>query len=157
MKKLFIAVMAFLALSACNSDKSDFLYRGLSTSLPLNVFIDSMVQRGFAVDSAAAPDSTGRVVVLKNPAEKFHVLLGQADGVIQAVQENWVLSTNDSTRQMWQKLRDDFEKETGAWPNCPMLKDDHKVAKFELESGFVTITLKNTYTPTLNVLYELKK
>ncbi|MBR3658051.1 MAG: hypothetical protein IKN58_12865 [Prevotella sp.] len=157
MKKLFIAVMAFLALSACNSDKSDFLYRGLSTSLPLNVFIDSMVQRGFAVDSAAAPDSTGRVVVLKNPAEKYHVLLGQADGVIQAVQENWVLSTNDSTRQMWQKLRDDFEKETGAWPNCPMLKDDHKVAKFELESGFVTITLKNTYTPTLNVLYELKK
>lgn len=157
MKKLFIAVMAFLALSACNSDKSDFLYRGLSTSLPLNVFIDSMVQRGFVVDSAAAPDSTGRVVVLKNPAEKFHVLLGQADGVIQAVQENWVLSTNDSTRQMWQMLRDDFEKETGAWPNCPMLKDDHKVAKFELESGFVTITLKNTYTPTLNVLYELKK
>ena len=157
MKKLFIAVMAFLALSACNSDKSDFLYRGLSTSLPLNVFIDSMVQRGFAVDSAAAPDSTGRVVVLKNPAEKYHVLLGQADGVIQAVQENWVLSTNDSTRQMWQKLRDDFEKETGAWPNCPMLKDDHKVAKFELESGFVTITLKNIYTPTLNVLYELKK
>lgn len=157
MKKLFIAVMAFLALSACNSDKSDFLYRGLSTSLPLNVFIDSMVQRGFAVDSAAAPDSTGRVVVLKNPAEKYHVLLGQADGVIQAVQENWVLSTNDSTRQMWQKLRDDFEKETGAWPNCPMLKDDHKVAKFELENGFVTITLKNTYTPTLNVLYELKK
>ena len=90
MKKLFIAVMAFLALSACNSDKSDFLYRGLSTSLPLNVFIDSMAQRGFAVDSAAAPDSTGRVVVLKNPAEKYHVLLGQADGEIQAVQENWV-------------------------------------------------------------------
>ena len=116
MKKLFIAVMAFLALSACNSEKPDFLYRGLSTSLPLNVFIDSMAQRGFAVDSAAAPDSTGRVVVLKNPAEKYHVLLGQADGVIQAVQENWVLSTNDSTRQMWQKLRDDFEKETGAWP-----------------------------------------
>ena len=157
MKKLFIAVMAFLALSACNSEKPDCRYRGLSTSLPLNVFIDSMVQRGFAVDSAAAPDSTGRVVVLKNPAEKYHVLLGQSDGVIQAVQENWVLSTNDSTRQMWQKLRDDFEKETGAWPNCPMLKDDHKVAKFELESGFVTITLKNTYTPTLNVLYELKK
>jgi len=157
MKKLFIAVMAFLALSACNSEKQDFLYRGLSTSLPLNVFIDSMTQRGFAVDSAAAPDSTGRVVVLKNPAEKYHVLLGQADGVIQAVQENWVLSTNDSTRQMWQKLRDDFEKETGAWPNCPMLKDDHKVAKFELEKGFVTVTLKNTYTPTLNVLYELKK
>lgn len=157
MKKLIFAVSAFLAFSACNSEKPDFLYRGLSTSLPLNVFIDSLAHRGFVVDSSAAPDSTGRVVVLKSPTEKYHVLLGQADGVIQAVQENWVLSTNDSTRRMWQTLRDDFEKETGAWPNCPILKDDHKVAKFELERGFVTITLKNTYTPTLNVLYELKK
>ena len=157
MKKLFFTVLAFMALSACNSDNSEFLYRGLPTSMPLNVFIDSLAHRGFAVDSAAAPDSTGRVVVLKSPTEKYHVLLGQANGVIQAVQENWVLSTNDSTRHMWQTLRDDFEKETGAWPNCPILKDDHKVAKFELERGFVTITLKNTYTPTLNVLYEVKK
>lgn len=157
MKKLFFAVLALVAFCACNSEKSDFLYRGLSTSLPLNAFIDSLAQRGFAVDSAAAPDSTGRVVVLKSPTEKYHVLLGQADGVIQAVQENWTLSTNDSTRQMWQQLRDNLEKETGSWPNCPILKDDHKVAKFELERGFVTITLKNTYTPTLNVLYELKK
>ena len=114
MKKLIFAVSAFLAFSACNSEKPDFLYRGLSTSLPLNVFIDSLAHRGFVVDSAAAPDSTGRVVVLKSPTEKYHVLLGQADGVIQAVQENWVLSTNDSTRRMWQTLRDDFEKETGA-------------------------------------------
>lgn len=157
MKKLFFAVLALVVLCACNSEKPDFLYRGLSTSLPLNVFIDSLVQRGFVIDSAAAPDTTGRVVVLKNPSEKYHVLLGQADGAIQAVQENWVLSTNDSTRHMWQELRDNYEKETGAWPNCPILKDDHKVAKFELEGGFVTITLKNTYTPTLNVLYELKK
>ncbi len=157
MKKLIFAVSAFLAFSACNSEKPDFLYRGLSTSLPLSVFIESLAQRGWVVESGSAGDSTGSVGGLKRPTEKYHVLLGQADGVIQAVQENWVLSTNDSTRRMWQALRDDFEKETGAWPNCPILKDDHKVAKFELERGFVTITLKNTYTPTLNVLYELKK
>jgi hypothetical protein len=30
------------------------------------------------------------------------------------------------------------------------------VAKFETDGGFVTITLKNTYTPTLNVLYQAK-
>ena len=90
MKKLFIAVMAFLALSACNSEKPDFLYRGLSTALPLNVFIDSMTQRGFAVDSAAAPDSTGRVVVLKNPAEKYHVLLGQAGSCVMTLRRKQV-------------------------------------------------------------------
>ena len=157
MKKLFIAVMAFLALSACNSEKPDFLYRGLSTSLPLNVFIDSMAQRGFAVDSAAAPDSTGRVVVLKNPAEKYHVLLGQADGEIQAVQENWVLSTNDSTRDAWQELRDNLEKELGTWPNMPKHGDDHKIATFETDGGFITLTLENTYSPNLNVRYTVKE
>jgi hypothetical protein len=38
-----------------------------------------------------------------------------------------------------------------------MLKDDHKIAKFELDGGFITITLENTYTPNLFVLYEVKK
>ena len=156
MKKVFVALTAFLALCACSSEKS-FEYRGLSLSLAPSAFIDSMSHRGFAVDSAAAPDSTGRVVVLKNPAEKYHVLLAQADGALQAVQENYVISTNDSTRQLWQQLRDQLEKDFGAWPNCPVLKDDHKVAKFELPGGFITVTLKNTYTPTLQVLYEVKK
>lgn len=156
MKKVFVAVVAFLALCACSGDKQ-FEYRGLPLSLNAQAFIDSMTQRGFAVDSAAAPDSTGRVVVMKSPVEKYHLLLAQSDGAIQAVQENYKLSTNDSTRQMWQLLRDNLEKETGSWPNCPMLKDDHKVAKFEVDGGFITVTLKNTYTPTLQVLYEVKK
>ena len=156
MKKVFVALVACMMIVAC-SEKSDFQYRGLSLSMSSNAFIDSMAQRGFAVDSAAAPDSTGRVVVMKSPQEKYHVLLGQANGVIQAVQENYTMSTNDSTRQMWQQLRDDLEKETGSWLNCPMLKDDHKIAKFELDGGFITITLENTYKPTLSVFYEVKK
>lgn len=156
MKKLFVSIVAFLVLCACSGDQQ-FEYRGLPLSLNSQTFIDSLTQRGFAVDSAAAPDSTGRVVVLKSPTEKYHVLLAQSNGLLQAVQENYKLSTNDSTRQMWQQLRDNLEKETGSWPNCPMLKDDHKVAKFEVEGGFITVTLKNTYTPTLQVLYEVKK
>ena len=73
------------------------------------------------------------------------------------MQENYQLSTNDSTRQMWQQKRDEFEKELDAWPNMPLHGDDHKVAKFEAEGGFVTVTLENTYTPTLQVLYEVNK
>ena len=155
MKKVFVALMACMMIVAC-SEKSDFQYRGLSLSMSSNAFIDSMAQRGFAVDSAAAPDSTGRVVVMKSPQEKYHVLLGQANGVIQAVQENYTMSTNDSTRQMWQQLRDDFEEELDSWPNMPKHGDDHKVAKFETAGGFITLTLENTYTPTLQVLYEKK-
>jgi hypothetical protein len=30
------------------------------------------------------------------------------------------------------------------------------VAKFETDGGFITLTLENTYTPTLEVLYEVK-
>jgi hypothetical protein len=30
------------------------------------------------------------------------------------------------------------------------------VVKFETEGGFITLTLENTYTPTLQVLYEKK-
>jgi hypothetical protein len=38
----------------------------------------------------------------------------------------------------------------------PKHGDDHKVAKFETDGGFITLTLENTYTPTLQVLYEVK-
>jgi hypothetical protein len=63
---------------------------------------------------------------------------------------------NDSTRRFWQQLRDGFEKELGSWPNMPKHGDDHKIAKFETEGGFITLTLENTYRPTLSVLYEVK-
>jgi hypothetical protein len=53
-------------------------------------------------------------------------------------------------------MRDDFEKQLGTWPNMPKYGDDHKVAKFETDGGFITLTLENTYTPTLQVLYEVK-
>jgi hypothetical protein len=72
------------------------------------------------------------------------------------LQENYTLSTNDSTRRFWQQLRDGFEKEFGSWPNMPKHGDDHKIAKFETEGGFITLTLENTYRPTLSVLYEVK-
>ena len=156
MKKLLLAVMAFFFLCACSGEQ-DMIYRGLSMKMPCNSFINEMAQRGFAIDSAAAPDSTGRVIVMKNPAEKYHIIIGQKNDTIQAIREIYKISTNDSTRRLWQQLRDGLEKETGKWPNCPMLKDDHKIAKFELDGGFITITLENTYTPNLFVLYEVKK
>lgn len=156
MKKIFVAFVAVMALYACSSGEKDLKYRGLSMTLPFETFVDSLQARGFAVDSAKT-DSTWERVSMAKPDEKFRLMLAQKDGILLALQENYKISTNDSTRHLWQQLRDDFEKELGAWPNCPILKDDHKVAKFETDGGFVTLTLENTYRPTFSVLYEVKK
>ena len=156
MKKFILALMAIVALGACSSEEKNLTYRGLSMGLPFQTFCDSLIARGFAVDSAKT-DSAFTRVVMANPNEKFRLMLAQQDGKLLALQENYQISTNDSTRRMWQQKRDELEKEFDAWPNMPLHGDDHKVAKFEAEGGFVTVTLENTYTPTFQVLYEVNK
>ena len=156
MKKIILALMALVALGACSNEEKDLTYRGLSMDLPFQTFCDSLAARGFAVDSAKT-DSAFTRVVMENPNEIYRLMLAQQDGKLVALQENYQVSTNDSTRQLWQQRRDELEKELDAWPNMPLHGDDHKVAKFEADGGFVTVTLENTYTPTLQVLYEVNK
>lgn len=155
MKKIILALMAVVALGACSNEEKALIYRGLSMDLPFQTFCDSLAARGFAVDSAKT-DSAFTRVVMANPNEIYRLMLAQQDGKLVALQENYQVSTNDSTRQLWQQRRDELEKELDAWPNMPLHGDDHKVAKFEADGGFVTVTLENTYTPTLQVLYEKK-
>ena len=156
MRNIFVAVVAFMALCGCsNGEKKALEYRGLSMSTPFKTFCDSLVARGFAIDSAKTDSDFSRVSMV-NPAEKYRLMIAQHNDTINAIQENYIISTNDSTRKMWQQIRDGFEKSIGAWPN--MLKDgeDHRIAKFEAEGGFITVTLENTYKPTLSVLYQAK-
>ena len=109
MKKILVAIVAIAALCACNSEKKDLSYRGLSMGLPFQTFIDSLQQRGFFVDSAKT-DSAFQMVVMGNDAVRYRLVIAQKDGQVAALQENWNLQSNDSTRQLWQKIRDDFEK-----------------------------------------------
>lgn len=152
---MILAVWAVTMLCACSSGEKDLKYRGLSMALPFQTFVDSLQQRGFAVDSAKTDSAFTRVVMAKL-GEKFRLMLAQNNGVLIALQENYKISTNDSTRQLWQQMRDDLEKQLGTWPNMPKHGDDHKIAKFETDGGFITLTLENTYTPTFQVLYEVK-
>jgi len=155
MKKLFYLCAAFMALCACSKEsKAPFNYRGLAFSMPVDQLTDSMLARGFAVDSAAS--DSGRTVVFAKAGEPFRVLVGFKGKDILAVQENYTIGSNDSTRMLWQQLRDGLEQELGAWPDCPILKDDHKVANFDTGDGFISVILENTYTPTLNVRYTKK-
>ena len=155
MKKIALFVVALMAFVACQENKSPFNYRGLAFSLPASELVDSLVARGFAIDSATS--DSGRQVQLYKTGVPYHVLIAYQDDQLQAIQENYRLSTNDSTRRLWQEIRDGLEKELGAWPNCPILKDDHKKADFETDGGFISVTLENTYKPTLMVLYKPKK
>jgi len=154
MKKLilFFAIMAMLI--ACSEDKKPFNYRGLPLALSTTQFVDSMLARGFVVDSAAS--DSGKLVVFASPQLKYRVLMGFAGEKVAAVQEKYYLSTNDSTRQMWQEIRDRLEKELGSWPDCPMLKDDHKVANFDAADGIISVVLENTHKPTLMISYMPK-
>ena len=155
MKKIFVALVAFVVLCACSSEPQYLNYRGLSMGMPFKAFYDSLTNRGFALDSARS-DSDLTNVVMRNPGELYHLVLAQQNDTLKMVQETYELSTNDSTRNLWQKFRDETEKELGTWPNMPKRGDDHKVAKFETDGGFITITLLNTYKPTLTVLYQQK-
>ncbi len=152
MKKVLLSFFTIMLMAACTGgQESPFSYRGLSFDMPASALIDSMLARGFVVDSAAS--DSGRTVVFAKQAEHYRVLVGIQGDKVQAIQENYRLSTNDSTRMLWQQLRDGFEKELGAWPDCPMLKDDHKVANFDATNGFISVILENTHTPTLTVRY----
>ena len=110
MKKIILALMAIVALGACSGEQKQFAYRGLPLDLPVKAFVDSLTARGFAVDSAKS-DSAFNTIVMGNPAEKYRLVLAQRDGKLVALQENYKLSTNDSTSMMWQQLRDGLEKE----------------------------------------------
>ena len=156
MKNIFVALVAFLALCACgNGEKKALEYHGLSMSTPFKTFCDSLAARGFVIDSAKTDSDFSRVSMV-NPAEKYRLMIAQHNDTIDALQENYLISTNDSTRKMWQQIRDDFEKSIGAWPNMLKDGDDHRIAKFEAEGWFITVTLENTYKPTLSVLYQTK-
>ena len=156
MKKLFIAVMAIAALCACgNAEKKYLDYRGLSMGMPFKTFCDSLTARGFAIDSAKTDSDFARVSMY-HPTLNYRLMLAQRNDTLVALQENYTISTNDSTRQMWQQLHDGLEKELDAWPDCPILKDDHKQANFDTGDGIISVLLENTYTPSLTVRYTKK-
>ena len=156
MKKIFVAFVAFLALCACgNGEKKSLDYRGLSLKTSFKTFCDQLAARGFAIDSAKTDSDFSRVSMV-NPAEKYRLMIAQHNDTIDALQENYIISTNDSTRKMWQQIHDDLEKTLGAWPNMLKDGDDHRIAKFEADGCFITVTLENTYKPTLSVLYQVK-
>ena len=155
MKKMLFAALAAIALCACSGERDFLKVRGLSMGLPAKVFVDSMTARGFAVDSA---HSSAEMTVLSRPGEtNYSVTVASANNVITAVEEDYRATYNDSTRALWQTLRDSLVEVLGRNPGVPKRGDDHKIAEFETSEYKLVVTLDNHSVPFLSVFYEMKE
>ena len=153
-RKCIIGLVSAAMLAACSATDGSADYCGLSLSMSCEALVDSLRGRGFAVDSQLCSDDV--VVLAQSWRPAFKLSIKHNGSAVDLLQESYSASKNDSTRQLWQQVRDSLEQAYGTWPNAPVLKDDHKEAQFEHNGCRVLVLLRNTYKPTMTVVYEAR-
>ena len=153
LKKMMLAAVAAVTLSACSGDREYLDYRGVSMATPCKAFVDSMPRQGLVVDTSN--HEKGTVVFLK-PGSVMQVIVKAQNDTIVSIQESYEATYNDSTRQLFQTMREQLIKELDMNPYMPVNTEDHREARFKTQKGIVTLVLENTYTPRLDLLYETR-
>lgn len=153
LKKMMLAAFAAVTLSACSGDREYLDYRGVSMATPCKAFVDSMTRQGLVVDTSN--HEKGTVVFLK-PGSVMQVIVKAQNDTIVSIQESYEATYNDSTRQLFQTMREQLIKELDMNPYMPVNTEDHREARFKTKKGIVTLVLENTYTPRLDLLYETR-
>ena len=153
LKKMMLAAVAAVTLSACSGDREYLDYRGVSMATPCKAFVDSMTRQGLVVDTSN--HEKGTVVFLK-PGSVMQVIVKAQNDTIVSIQESYEATYNDSTRQLFQTMREQLIKELDMNPYMPVNTEDHREARFKTQKGIVTLVLENTYTPRLDLLYEIR-
>ena len=151
LKKMMLAAVAAVTLSACSGDREYLDYRGVSMATPCKAFVDSMTRQGLVVDTSN--HEKGTVVFLK-PGSVMQVIVKAQNDTIVSIQESYEATYNDSTRLLFQTMREQLIKELDMNPYMPVNTEDHREARFKTKKGIVTLVLENTYTPRLDLLYE---
>ncbi len=146
-----MAVVSMLALCACNSERGYLDYRGLSMGMSAKAMCDSFIERGFLIDSAAT--DSGNTFELYSEAEKYRISIYYQNDTISDVVESYTASSNDSTSNLWQQLRDQMSIDMHM-PYMTHRADLHKEAVFKTDEGTITLVLLNTYSPTLSIRYS---
>ena len=72
MRKIVVCFVALMAFIAC-SEQKPFTYRGLSFSMPASQLVDSLLARGFLIDSATS--DSGSQYQLYKTGEPYRVLV----------------------------------------------------------------------------------
>ena len=153
LKKMMLAAVAAVTLSACSGDREYLDYRGVSMATPCKAFVDSMTRQGLVVDTSN--HEKGTVVFLK-PGSVMQVIVKAQNDTIVSIHESYEATYNDSTRQLFQTMREQLIKELDMNPYMPVNTEDHREARFKTKKGIVTLVLENTYTPRLDLLYETR-
>ena len=153
LKKMMLAAVAAVTLSACSGDREYLDYRGVSMATPCKAFVDSMTRQGLVVDTSN--HEKGTVVFLK-PGSVMQVIVKAQNDTIVSIQESYEATYNDSTRQLFQTMREQLIKELDMNPYMPVNTEDHREARFKTQKGIVTLVLEHTYTPRLDLLYETR-
>lgn len=151
---MMFAALAAIALFACSGEREYLKVKGLSIGLPAKVFVDSLTARGFVVDTAHSTEGTTYMGIPGKPS--YSITIASQGDKITAVEEDYRATYNDSTRALWQELRDGFVEELGRQPGIPKRNDDHKIADFETSEYHLMVTLDNRSVPFLSVFYEMK-
>jgi hypothetical protein len=151
MKKIFLAVMAVVALCACNGERGYVDYRGLSLGMSAKAMCDSLVARGYELDTNYTNE---QAYVLNNAQMLCRVDIMHYNDTVSDVLESYAASYNDSTSELWQVMRDSVYELQGRMPEMTHRSDLHKEALFQNEDGTIIVKLLNTYSPTLSIRYS---
>ena len=154
MKKLVLAAVAVLALFACKGEREYLDFRGLSMGMSGKAMCDSLINRGFVLDSNLTEETT---FVLKsvNEHENCRVDIVMRNDTITDILEMFEASYNDSTTAVYRARHKEYADLYG-WANMKHDSDLHREAAFQVgDKGGLILKLLNTYSPTLTIHYSI--
>ncbi len=152
MKKIIFAVMAVVALCACKGEREYLDFRGLSLGMPAKAMCDSLLNRGFEIDTNLTDKST---FVLRNAQDLSRVDIIFRNDTITDVLESYAASYNDSTIMIYKERHKEYTEKYG-WSNMKHDSDLHREAQFQTQGkGGLVLNLHNTYSPTVTIHYAI--
>jgi len=146
--------MAVVALCACKGEREYLDFRGLSLGMSAKAMCDSLLDRGFELDSNLTDD---RTYVLHNAEDLSRVDIVFNNDTISDVLESYTATYNDSTLAIYQERHKEFTDKYG-WSNMRRDADLHKEAQFQTGGkGGLLLILHNTYYPSVSVRYSVEE
>ena len=152
MKKLVFAALAAVAMCACSGEREYLDFRGLSMGMSAKAMCDSLIDRGFALDSNLTDES---VYVLTNAGEQCRVDINMQNDTISDILESFEASYNDSTVGIYRERHKEYTELYG-WANMKHDSELHREAAFSVgDKGGLVLKLLNTYSPTVSIHYSV--
>ncbi len=146
--------MAIVALSACQGEREYLDFRGLSMGMSAKNMCDSLLNRGFELDTNLTDQGT---FVLRNAKDLSRVDIVFHNDTISDILESYAASYNDSTTKVYQELHKKYTEIYG-WAKMIHDSELHREAQFQTKGkGGLVLNLHNTYSPTLTIHYSTEE